>query len=92
MATWDTRKWLSGVSGIPEEELAVRSVDRYGDRETQVRYEQAGEAVARVTVVGPVREMLQREGEGRWEIKAQIGSGTSDVHTMTLPETEEITY
>jgi hypothetical protein len=77
---------------VQEEDLKVRSTDRYGERETQVRYEQNGEAVARVTVIGPVREMLEHEGEGRWEIRAQVGAGTSKVITITLPETEEIVY
>jgi hypothetical protein len=43
-------------------------------------------------VTGPVREMLEQEGQGRWVIKAQIGSSTSDVHSIELPETDEIVY
>jgi hypothetical protein len=35
---------------------------------------------------------LVQEGDGHWVIKAQIGSGTSDVHTLELPETDEIVY
>lgn len=92
MATWDAGKWLSGLMGLQEGELTVRSIDRYGDRETQVRYERDGQAVARITVVGPVREMLEHEGEGRWDIKATVGSGTSQVETIELPETDEIVY
>jgi hypothetical protein len=43
-------------------------------------------------VTGPVREMLEQEGQGRWVIKAQIGSSTSDVHSIELSETDEIVY
>ena len=92
MATWDAREWLTGLMGLEEGDLSVRSIDRYGLEETQVRYEHAGQAVARITVNGPVREMLQLEGQGLWVVKAQIGSGTSDVHRIELPETDEIVY
>ena len=92
MATWDAREWVAAQMGIEYGDLSVRSIDRYGDSETQVRYEQNGVAVARLTVNGPMREMLEKEGEGSWMIKAQIGSGTQDVHTLELPETEEIVY
>ena len=92
MATWDAREWLADRMQVAREDLKVRSIDRYGETETQVRYEQDGQAVARLTVNGPLREMLQKEGEGRWEIKAQIGAGTGDVHRLELPETDEIIY
>jgi hypothetical protein len=92
MAKWDAREWLAGLMGLEAGDLTVRSTDRYGSEETQVRYEQDGLAVARLTVKGPVREMLEKEGEGLWLIKAQIGSGTSDVHSFELPETEEVVY
>ena len=92
MAIWDARKWLGGLMGLSEGDLTVRSIDRYGDSETQVRYEQGGQAVVRLTITGPVREMLEQEGQGLWVIKAQIGSGTSDIHHIDLPETDEIVY
>lgn len=92
MARWDAREWLTGLMGLEHGDLAVRSVDRYGAEETQVRYEQDGVAVARLTVNGPVREMLEKEGQGLWVIKAQIGSGTREVHGLELPETDEIVY
>ena len=92
MATWDAREWLTGLMGLEEGDLTVRSIDRYGPAETQVRYERGGQAVARLTVTGPVREMLEQEGQGLWIVKAQVGSGTSDVHSIELPETDEIVY
>lgn len=92
MATWNAGEWLTGIMGLTVGDLTVRSIDRYGPAETQVRYEQDGQAVARLTVIGPVRAMLVKEGDGKWEIKAQIGSGTSDVHNLELPETDEIVY
>jgi hypothetical protein len=92
MATWDAREWIRGLMGLKEGDLTVRSIDRYGPEETQVRYEHEGTAVARMTVSGPVREMLESEGEGIWVIKAEIGSGTGDVHSLELPETTEIGY
>jgi hypothetical protein len=92
MATWDAREWLKDLMGSGEGELAVRSVDRYGPTETQVRYERDGVAVARLTVTGPVRGMLVKEGQGFWAVKAQIGSGTTDIHNIELPETDEIVY
>jgi hypothetical protein len=36
--------------------------------------------------------MLEQEGQGLWVIKAQIGSGTSDIHSIKVPETDEIVY
>jgi hypothetical protein len=92
MAAWDAREWLTGLMGLSVGELTVRSIDRYGPAETQVRYERGGQAVVRLTVTGPVREMFEQEGQGRWVIKAQIGSGASDVHSIELPETDEIVY
>ena len=92
MATWDAREWLAGLMGLDKEDLTVRSIDRYGSTETQVRYERGGQAVARVTVMGPVRGLFEQEGQGRWEITAQIGSGTRDVHDIEVPETEEVLY
>jgi hypothetical protein len=92
MAAWDAKAWLASLMSVGADELAVRSIDRYGATETQVRYEQAGAAVARVTVTGPVREMLVKPGDGYWVVKAQIGSGTNDVHELRLPESEEIVY
>jgi hypothetical protein len=92
MATWDAREWLADLMGLGKGDLAARSIDRYGPAETQVRYEQGGQAVVRLTVTGPVREMLGQEGQGLWVIKAQIGSGARDVHSIELPETDEIVY
>ena len=92
MATWDAREWLASLTGLEQGDLVVRSIDRYGPTETQVRYERGGEAVVRLTVTGPVREMLEHEGQGHWVIKAQIGSGTSDIHSIKVPETDEVVY
>ena len=44
--------------------------------ETQVRYERGGQAVARLIVAAAVR----------------IGSGSEDVHTIAVAETDEIEY
>ena len=92
MAIWDTSNWVAGLMGLNQADLATRSIDRDGETETQVRYEHDGEVVARVTVTGPVRPFLTPEGEGHWEIKAQIGSGDKDVHLIELPEVDEIVY
>ena len=92
MATWDARGWIAGLMGLAPGDLAVRSVDRYGPGETQVRYERGNEAVARLTVTGPVVPMGVAEGGGHWVVKAQIGPGTGDVHDIELPEAEEIVY
>jgi hypothetical protein len=92
MATWDAREWLTGLMGLAQGDLAVRSIDHYGPSETQVRYERGGDAVVRLTVTGPVRQMMQKEGEGLWVIKAQVGSGTSDIHSIEVPETVEVIY
>lgn len=92
MSKWDARGWVAGLMGLRQDDLAVRSIDRYGANETQVRYEHEGEVVARLTVSGPVRPFLTPEGQGHWEIKALIGSGTQDVHLIELPETDEVVY
>ena len=92
MSKWDAREWVAGLMGLSTGDLVVRSIDRYGKGETQVRYEHAGEVVARVTVTGPVLPFLTPEGQGHWEIKALIGSGTQDVHLIELPEADEIVY
>jgi hypothetical protein len=92
VATWDAREWIAGLMGIPQDDLAVRSIDRYGPGETQVRYERGNEAVARLTVTGPVVPMGVAEGGGHWMLKAEIGSGTRDVHGIELPEADEIVY
>jgi hypothetical protein len=78
--------------GLPQGDLAIRSIDRYGSGETQVRYERGNEAVARLTVTGPVVPMGVAEGRGHWVVKAQIGPGTGDVHDIELPEADEIVY
>jgi len=78
--------------GLSQRDLAVRSIDHYGAGETQVRYEHAGDVVARLTVTGPVRPFLTPDGQGRWEVRAQIGPGTQDVHLIELPEGDEIVY
>jgi hypothetical protein len=92
MATWDAREWLAGLMGLTQGDLTVRSIDHYGASETQVRYERGGDAVVRLTVTGPVRQMMETEGQGVWVIKALVGSGTSDVHSIELPETVEVVY
>ena len=92
MAAWDAKTWLAGLMSVDASDLAVRSIDHYGESETQVRYERDGAAVARLTVNGPIREMLVKEGDGYWVIKGQIGSGTQDVHVIELPESNEIIY
>jgi len=92
VARWDAQAWVAGLIGVSQDDLAVRSIDRYGPSETQVRYDHAGDVVARLTVTGPVRPYLTPAGQGHWEIKAQIGSGTGDVHLIELPETDEIIY
>lgn len=92
VSKWDARGWVAGLMGLSQGDLAVRSIDRYGVAETQVRYEHGGVVVARLTVTGPVRSFMASEGQGYWELKAQIGSGTEDVHLIELPETDEIVY
>lgn len=92
MSRWDGRAWVAGFMGLGQDDLAVHSIDRYGESETQVRYEHNGEVVARLTVVGPILPVFTPAGQGRWEIRAQIGAGTQDVHLMELPEADEIVF
>ncbi len=92
MASWDARSWLAGLIGCEPSELTVRSIDRYGPQETQVRYQRGDEAVARLIVTGPVIPMASREGQGHWAVSVRIGSGSEDVHAVDVPETDEIVY
>lgn len=92
MATWDAREWLAGLIGCERSELAVRSIDRYGPTETQVRYERGNEAVARLIVAGPVIPMGEEAGKGQWAISVRIGSGSDDVHSIDVPEGNDIVY
>jgi hypothetical protein len=92
LGTWDAREWLAGLVGCERTELAVRSIDRYGPKETQIRYERGDEAVARLIVEGPVVPMGVQEGRGTWHVSVRIGTGSEDVHSVELPETEEIVY
>jgi hypothetical protein len=92
MAAWDARAWLAGLVGCGRDELAVRSTDRYGDHETQVRYERGSESVARLIVTGPVRDLGVHEGEGHWLVSAQIGWEAGGAHVAKVPETDEIVY
>jgi hypothetical protein len=92
LGTWDAREWLAGLSGCERSELAVRSIDRYGPEETQVRYERGGEAVARLVVAGPIVPLGVRPGQGHWLVSVRIGTGSEDVHSVELPETDEILY
>lgn len=91
VATWDARAWLASLIHCEPGDLAVRSVDRYGDKETQVRYERGNEAVARLIVSGPIVPMGE-EGRGHWAISVRIGTGSEDVHTIDIPEADEIAY
>ncbi|TAK01264.1 MAG: hypothetical protein EPO36_05825 [Chloroflexota bacterium] len=90
--TWDARSWLAGLIGCSRDELAVRSIDRYGDAETQVRYERDGEAVARLVVRGPIRPMSVMAGAGTWAVSVRIGTGSEDVHEIDIPEVDEVAY
>jgi hypothetical protein len=92
LATWDARGWLAGLIGCERSDLAVRSVDDYGASEKQVRYERGDEAVARLVVAGPVVPMGIGEGQGHWLVSVRIGSGSEDVHTVEIPESDEILY
>lgn len=92
MATWDAREWLAGLMGCDRSELAVRSTDRYGASETQVRYERGGESVARVIVTGPVRGMVNRDGGGHWLVSAQVGWEASGAQSIRVPESDEIVF
>ncbi len=92
MGIWDAREWLAGLVGCERGELAVRSIDRYGPKETQVRYERGDEAVARLIVAGPIGPMGAPEGGGHWLVSVRIGSGSEDVHSIDVPEADEILY
>lgn len=92
MATWDAREWLAGLMGCGRDELAVRSTDRYGEGETQVRYERSGEAVARLIVTGPIHEMADRGGPGHWVVAVQIGWEAKDARRVVVPASDEIVY
>jgi hypothetical protein len=63
MAIWDARESLADLMGLNEEDLAVRSIDSYGDSETQVRYEQGGQAVVRLTSPGRCGRCLSRKAK-----------------------------
>jgi len=92
VATWDAREWLAGLVGCARGELAVRSIDQYGPKETQVRYERGGEVLARLIVTGPIFPMGTLEGEGHRVVSVRIGTGSEDVHGIDVPETDEILY
>jgi hypothetical protein len=92
VGSWDARAWLAALIGCEPGDLAVRSVDRYGPKESQVRYERGDEVVARLIVAGPILPMGEQEGRGHWAISVRIGSGSEDVHTINVPESDEIVY
>lgn len=92
MATWDARDWLAGLIGCNRDELAVRSIDRYGPSETQVRYERGDEAVARLIVAGPIVPMGEPAARGHWDVSVRIGTGSEDVHAVEVPAGDEIAY
>lgn len=92
MAIFDTRAWLAGLMGCERSELEIRSTDRYGERETQVRYDRGGDSVARVIVTGPHREMGDREGDGHVLVSAQVGWDAKGTHVVEVPELDEIVY
>ena len=91
MATWDARAWLAGLMGCERRDLVVRSIDHYGE-ETQVRYERDNQAVARLIVAAAVTPMGQPGGNGSRAVSVRIGSGSEDVHSIAVPETDEIDY
>ena len=92
MGTWNARTWLAGLIGCEPGDLAVRSVDRYGPSETQVRYERGDQAIARLMIGGPVVPMGEQQGQGHWTVSVRIGTGSEDVHTAEVPEADEIVY
>ena len=92
MATWDARDWLAGLIGCARDELVVTSTDRYGERETQVRYERGGQSVARLIVTGPIRDMGDHEGAGHWLVSAQVGWEAKGAQSVRVAESEEIVY
>jgi hypothetical protein len=77
--------------GCERSDLVVRSIDHYGE-ETQVRYERDNQAVARLIVAAAVTPMGQPGGNGSRAVSVRIGSGSEDVHTVSVPETDEIDY
>lgn len=91
MATWDARAWLASLMGCERGDLVVRSIDRYGE-ETQVRYERDGQAVARLIVAAPVISMGRPGGNGSRAVSVRIGSGSEDVHSIAVPEADQIEY
>jgi predicted enzyme related to lactoylglutathione lyase len=91
-ATWDARAWLAGAMGCARDDLTVRSIDHYGPQETQVRYELKGEAVARVIVRGPIVPMGVQPGQGHRAISAVVGSGMEDLHSIDIPESQEVLF
>ena len=91
MATWDARDWLAGLVGCERGELAVRSIDRYGE-ETQVRYERGGEVMARLIVASSIVPMGKAPGQGRRPVSVRIGTGSEDVHGIDVPESDEIVF
>jgi hypothetical protein len=91
VATWDARAWLADLMGCERSDLVVRSIDRYGE-ETQVRYERDNQAVARLIVAAPVTPMGQPGGHGSRAVSVRIGSGSEDVHSIAVPEADEIEY
>lgn len=92
MATWNARTWVAGLIGCNPDEIGIRSTDRYGTTETQIRYERGGEPVARLTVTGPIRTFPDAAGQGHWAATAQLGAGTYEIHTLDVPESDEIVY
>jgi hypothetical protein len=91
VATWDARAWVASLIGCDPAGLAVRSTDTYG-METQVRYERGGEAVARLTVAVPVQSFSDAVGKGHRVVTAQLGAGTYEIHSLAVPESDEIVY
>lgn len=92
MARWDARAWLANLMGCEPGDLVVRSIDRYGTKETQVRYERGSQAVARLIVAGPIVPLGEPEGQGHWAVSVRIGTGSEGVHSIERPETDEIVY
>jgi hypothetical protein len=92
LATWDAREWLAGLVGCDRSELAIRSTDQYGPAEKQVRYDRGGQAIARLIVAGPIVAMGEQGGRGHWQVSVRIGSGSDDVHSIDIPEADEILY
>ena len=37
MSDWDARGWIAGIMGLDPSGVTVRSIDDYGESETQVR-------------------------------------------------------